>query len=214
MELFEQVYEDWLHGQIECEKNPRRRELLRKGLGHGTIEFLRTIWFPTFRNLDHLFPEYEVRDLHNRIRYLDLAYMPVGVKGCIEIHGFGSHARDIEVSRFKDLCMKQALLALDDWCFLPIAYLSIKDEPELCKQLILAFVGKFLSVDLSSELGWAETETLRFARRLLRPFLPRELAHHLQITEQQTRIILRKLVSMQKLIVASGNMRYRTYRLP
>lgn len=214
MNLFEQVYEDWLQRQIELEKNPRRRELLMKGLGHGTIEFLRTIWFPTIGNLNDLFPEYEIRDLHNRIRYLDLAYMPGGVKGCVEIHGFGSHARDIQVSRFKDLCMKQALLVLDDWYFLPIAYLSIKEDPEVCKQIVLAFVGKFLSIDHSNELGWAEAESLRFARRLMRPFVPHELSTHLQITEQQTRITLRKLVTKQKLIVASGKVRYRTYRLP
>ena len=74
--------------------------------------------------------EYEVKDWNNRFRYLDLAYMPLGkTKGCIEIQGFGSHARDIEVSRFKDLCMKQALLVLDGWEFLPIAYLSIRDDP-------------------------------------------------------------------------------------
>jgi hypothetical protein len=38
--------------------------------------------------LNDLSPEYEVRDLNNRYRYLDLAYMPGGVKGCIEIHDY------------------------------------------------------------------------------------------------------------------------------
>lgn len=214
MSLFEKVYKDWLNKQIDEEKNARRREFLSGGLGHGTVEFLRKIWFPVIQNLDHLHAEYEVRDLNNRTRYLDLAFLPGDQKGCIEVHGFASHARDIEASRFKDLCMKQAMLVLDDWYFLPIAYLSIRDDPEQCKQLILAFVGKFLSTHVSDGLDWLESESLRFARRTMRAFTPKELAVHLKITEQHTRIVLRKLVSKQMLVVASGKQRYRSYRLP
>ncbi len=214
MNLFENVYEVWLHKHIAEEKNPRVRELLQKGLGHGTIEFLRSIWFPAVGNLDYLYPEYEVRDFNNGCRYLDLAYRPNVAKGCIEIHGYRSHASDIEVSRFKDLCMKQALLVLDDWIFLPIAYLSIKDDPGVCKQLVLAFTGKFLSTAVPSGLNWAEAETLRFARRRMCPFTPRELSAHLQLSDRHSRNILLKLVNKKMLIVASGVQRYRTFRLP
>ncbi|MFC4598732.1 transcriptional regulator [Cohnella hongkongensis] len=211
--LFEEVYERWLSKQIAEEKNLRRRELLKKGLSHGTVTFLRTIWFPVIGSLDHLYAEYEVRDLNNKYRYLDLAYMPGGVKGCVEIQDYRSHARDIETDRFKDLCMKQALLVLDNWFFLPIAYLSIRDDPGVCKQLVLSFVGKFLSMDTTSGLTWAEAETLRFVRRLMRPFEPRELSAHLLLSENRTRMILRSLVAKKLLIVASGNQRYRTYLL-
>ena len=76
--------------------------------------------------------------------------------------------------------MKQALLVLDNRLFLPMAYLSIKDDPGICKQLVLAFVGKFLSTAVPSHLNSAEAETLRFARRLMRPFTPSELSTHLQ----------------------------------
>ena len=214
MKLFDEVYEQWLKGQIVREKNPRRREILNEGLGHGTIEFLRSIWFPAIGNLEHLYPEYEVRDINNNCRYLDLAYMPGGAKGCIEIHGYRSHARDVEVTRFKDLCMKQALLVLDDWSFLPIAYLSIRDEPAICKQLVLSFAGKFLSIDVSSQLIWSEAETLRFARRIIRPFTAKELSQHLRVTESHSRKILRKLVNNRAIVIASGKQRYRTYQLP
>ncbi|MCR8843587.1 transcriptional regulator [Paenibacillus sp. SC116] len=213
MHLFEEIYERWLTEQIETENNPRRRELLQHGLGHGTVEFLRLIWFPAIGNLDYLYPEYEVRDYNNGYRYLDLAYLPNGAKGCIEIQGYRSHARDIEVRRFKDLCMKQALLALDGWLFLPIAYLSIKDDPGMCKQLILSFAGKFLATTVPSDLTWSEAETLRFARRTLTPFTPRELAIHLQLSENRTRVVLRSLLHKNMLTVASGSQRYRTYRL-
>lgn len=145
MNLFEVSFSRWMNSQIEAEKSSRRREFLAKGLSHGTVEFLRSIWYPAIGNFDHLYAEYEIRDFNNGYRYLDLAYMPGGAKGCIEIQDYRPHARDIEVSRFKDLCMKQSLLALDDWLFLPIAYLSIRDDPGVCKQLTLSFVGKFLS---------------------------------------------------------------------
>ncbi|MDQ6418538.1 transcriptional regulator [Paenibacillus sp. LHD-117] len=213
MRLFDDIYENWLAKQIVEESSPRRQEFLRKGLGHGTVQFLRSIWLPTIGNLDHLYPEYEVRDFNNGYRYLDLAYMPGGAKGCIEIQDYRTHARDIEASRFKDLCMKQSLLVLDDWIFLPIAYLSIREDPGVCKQLTLSFVGKFLSTSVRADLNWAEAETLRFARRLLRPFAPRELSAHLQLSEGHTRVILRGLLDKKLLAVASGKARYRSYRL-
>ncbi|MNC41556.1 hypothetical protein D3C75_903270 [compost metagenome] len=175
---------------------------------------MRLIWFPAIGNLDHLYPEYEVRDMNNGCRYLDLAYLPGnGAKGCIEIQDYRTHARDIDTGRFKDLCLKQALLALDNWIFLPVAYLSIRDDPEVCKQLTMAFAGKFLSAAVPPGLGWSEAETLRFARRLARPFMPKELAQHLQMSERQTRHLLHALVEHGLLVVSSGNQRYRSYKL-
>ncbi|WP_096202584.1 transcriptional regulator [Bacillus sp. FJAT-45350] len=210
---FEIKYEEWLQTNLTEERNPRRRELLENGLGHGTVEFLRSIWFPTIGNLDHLYPEWEVRDFNNGYRYLDLTYMPMHSKGCIEIQGYGPHARDLDVRRFKDLCWRHSLLTLDGWTLLPIAYLSIKDEPQKCQQLILAFIGKFLSTDSPAQLSWLEAEIVRFARRLLRPFTPLEIANHLRISDRHARRTLHKLVDLQILSVASGEKRARTYKL-
>lgn len=159
-------------------------------------------------------PEGEVRDFHNGYRYLDLAYLPGnGVKGGIEIQGNGPHARDLDVRRFKDLCWRHCLLTLDGWTFLPIAYLSIKDEPKRCQQLVLAFIGKFAATEVPLALNWVEAETVRFARRLLRPFTPAELAAHLRVTDQHVRRILHSMVDQQVLEVANGQERYRTYML-
>ncbi|MDC3418182.1 transcriptional regulator [Aquibacillus salsiterrae] len=213
MPQFEQAFNDWLQKNISAETNHRRREILEKGLGHGTIEFLRLIWFPTVGNFDHLYPEWEVRDFNNGYRYLDLAYMPGGAKGGIEIQGYGPHARDLDVRRFKDLCWRHSLLALDGWTLLPIAYLSIKDEPKQCQQLILAFIGKFISGPAPSCLTWVETEIIRFARRLLRPITPREVADHLNVSDRQARRLLHKMVDSQFLKEESGNERVRKYSL-
>ncbi|MBH5318433.1 transcriptional regulator [Paenibacillus sp. GSMTC-2017] len=214
MSRFDQAYEEWMNVAIDQEQNPRRREMLEKGLGHGTVEFLRSVWYPAVKNFNHLYPEWEVRDFNNGYRYLDLAYMPGGdVKGGIEIQGFGPHARDLDVRRFKDLCWRHCLLALDDWMFLPIAYLSITDEPKRCEQLVLSFIGKFIATDVPTDLTWLEAETIRYARRLFHPFSPSELGKHLRVTDQHARRILHKLVDLQLLIVVSGNERYRTYGL-
>ncbi|GIP31076.1 transcriptional regulator [Paenibacillus sp. J2TS4] len=213
MSTFDRKYEEWLEKNIVQEKNQRRLELLKNGLGHGTIEFLRDVWFPAVQHFDHLYPEWEVRDFHNGYRYVDLAYMPGGIKGAIEIQGYGPHARDLNVRRFKDLCWRHCLLALDHWILLPIAYLSIKDESQRCQQLVLSFIGRFMATDVSSELTCLEAETIRFARRQLWPFTPMEMAAHLQISDQYARRILHKLVELKHLEVASGNKRYRKYCL-
>lgn len=215
MGQFSRTYEEWMQSHLNGEKNPRRRELLNKGLPHSTVTFLERCWYPAIGNFNHLYPEWEVRDMNNAVRYLDLAYMPPGgAKGCIEIHDYRSHARDISTSRFKDLCKKHSMLVLDDWTLLQVAYLSITEESEYCKKVVMAFIGKFLSVDISTELGWAEAETIRFARRSLHPFPPTKLSRHLRVSERHARRILHGLVEQNLLIVTSGNKRNRTYQLP
>ncbi|WP_456288101.1 transcriptional regulator [Paenibacillus sp. AK002] len=213
MSRFDQLYELWIHTNILNEKNPRRLEILNKGIGHGTVEFLRSVWFPAIGHFNDLHPEWEVRDFSNGYRYLDLAYMPGDARGGIEIQGYGPHARDLDVRRFKDLCRRHCLLALDGWTFLPIAYPSIVEEPKQCQQLILSFVGRFVATDVPASLSWLEAEAVRFARRLLRPITPLELAAHLRISDRHTRRILHKLVELRILDIASGEQRARTYKL-
>lgn len=213
MLTFEHALKDWLQKNIQEEKNQRRREILEKGLGHGTVEFLRLIWYPTVGNFEHLYPEWEVRDFNNGYRYLDLAYMPGNAKGGIEIQGYGPHARDLDVRRFKDLCWRHSLLALDGWTLLPIAYLSIKEETKQCQQLILAFIGKFMSMDAPSQLSWLECEIVRFSHRVLRPITPLEIAEHLRISDRHARRILQSLVEQQIFVVVSGKERARSYAL-
>ncbi|WP_338540709.1 transcriptional regulator [Paenibacillus tundrae] len=211
---FDKAYDEWMTSLLENEMNPRVLSRIENGLEHGTLEFLRSVWFPVMKNFNHLQPEWEVRDFHNGFRYLDLAYLPGnGIKGSIEIQGYGPHARDLDVRRFKDLCWRHCLLTLDDWIVLPIAYLSIKDEPKRCQQLVLSFMGKFIATDIPPSLTWLEAETVRYARRILRPFAPTELATHLRITDQHARRILHSLINQQILHVASGTKRYRTFIL-
>lgn len=214
MTVFGTEYRNWIDRQIAAEQNPRRRERLEAGLGHGSAEFLRLIWLPVFKNFEDLYAEFEVRDLNGGYRYIDLAYRPGGAKGAIEIQGYGPHARDLDVRRFKDLCWRHSLLALDDWTLLPIAYPSIVEESERCRQLVLAFAGKFAAAASEPSLSWLEAEMLRFARVTLGPFTAVHLAEHLRISSQHARRLLHAAVQNGRLVVASGEKRYRTYRLP
>lgn len=213
MSSFQQRYEEWIHRQLKEERNPRRREILGRGLGHGTVEYLRSIWLPAVGSFEHLYAEWEVRDFAGGYRYLDLAYRPGGAKGGIEIQGFGSHARDLDVRRFKDLCRRHSLLSLDGWTFLSVAYPSITDEPHFCKQMVLAFIGRFVTERVEDELSWVEAEVLRYGRRVLRPFTPLETARHLRVSVQHARRILHQLVDRHLLEVTSGQQRMRSYRL-
>lgn len=214
MTEFAKEYAGWIDAQLAAEPNSRRRERLEAGLGHGSVEFLRSIWLPALKQFDHLHAEWEVRDLNGGYRYIDFAYRPGGAKGAIEIQGYGPHARDLDVRRFKDLCWRHSLLALDDWTLLPIAYPSIAEEPGRCRQLILAFAGKFTASAAEPSLSWLEAELLRFARTTPIPFTAARLAEHLRISSQHARRLLHASVSSGHLVVASGKERFRTYRLP
>jgi hypothetical protein len=174
---------------------------------------LRSIWYPTIGHFNHLRPEWEVRDLNNGFRYIDFAYMPGHARGAIEVQGYSTHARDIEVWRFKDLCVRHCLMELDNWLVMPIAYPSIIDDPRICQQIILSFVGKFLSAEVPAHMSWLEAETIRFARRLLRPFTATEVAAHLRICNKHARNILRTLATNHDLAIVSGTKRIRTYQL-
>lgn len=80
-DMFRKDYEKWMQKQIAQENNHRRRELLQKGLSHGSVEMLRKIWYPVVGIFDHLYPEWEVRDFNNDgYRYLDFAFLPGDIK--------------------------------------------------------------------------------------------------------------------------------------
>lgn len=128
----------WIIG----EANVRRRERLEKGLGHAEQHFLKDIWFPAVGHFRHLYAEWEIVDLGNQYRYLDFAYMPGGCKGAIEIQGYSSHARDIAIRRFKDLCMKHSHLGLDGLSF-PSLTLQLLTHPGYASSSFLPWQGVF-----------------------------------------------------------------------
>ncbi|WP_274364001.1 transcriptional regulator [Paenibacillus thermotolerans] len=197
-----------------AESRGDRKARLLKGLGHGETDFLKNIWYPAVGNFDHVFPEWEIRDYKDGVRYLDIAYMPGVVKGVVEVQGYGPHARDIPRWRFKDESLRHCHLVLDGWTVLPIAYDLVRDNPRLCQQLVLSFIGKFVSQQpVPDDLNWLGSEVVRFARRVLRPITPQEVSAHLKVSPNYARKLLHHLVDKGILKVASGQARIRTYIL-
>lgn len=208
----DQAFDDFVQKHISQSKGDRKTRL-EKGLGHGETDFLKNVWHPAVGHFDHVFPEWEIRDYKDGVRYLDIAYMPGGVKGVVEVQGYGPHARDIPRWRFKDESLRHCHLVLDGWTVLPVAYDLVRDNPRLCQQFVLSFIGKFVSVTVSADLDWLESEIIRFSRRILRPFTPEEIRLHLKVSPNYSRKLLHNLVDKGFLKVASGNERARTFML-
>lgn len=57
---FDEAYKEWIKSLIVKETNLRVRSRIEHGLEHGTLEFLRSVWFPVMKNFNHLHPEWEV----------------------------------------------------------------------------------------------------------------------------------------------------------
>jgi hypothetical protein len=208
-----QAFDEMMHQHISASRGERRAKLER-GLGHGETAFLKEIWYPAVGHFNDVYPEWEVRDFKDGIRYLDIAYMPVGVKCVVEVQGYGPHARDIPRWRFKDLSLRHCYLVMDGWTILPVAFDLIVENPRLCQQLVLAFIGKFVTTQLADDdLNWLECEILRYARRMVLPFTPDEIRKHLRISPNYARGLLHCLVEKQYLMVASGKERARTFTL-
>lgn len=61
MNRFEQEHRKWLDSHLKRRSGERKRRL-QAGHAHAEIEMLKKAWMPAFGHLQHLHPEYEVRD--------------------------------------------------------------------------------------------------------------------------------------------------------
>lgn len=59
--MFENAYDAWLQIHSNARSGERLRRL-KDGHRHAEKEMLRHIWWPAFRQFNHLHPEYEVTD--------------------------------------------------------------------------------------------------------------------------------------------------------
>ncbi|MCI3922654.1 transcriptional regulator [Paenibacillus sp. TRM 82003] len=204
---FREDFEAFFKKQVEESTGARRERLLGKGIGKAELLFLEKVWYPAIGHFEHLQLEWPVRDYKDKIRFIDLAYMPPGVKGAFEIMGFGPHARDVSRWRFKDLTMRHYYLALDGFAVLPVAYDWIVENPRLCQQAVLAFVGRYVADPAGppkAELDWLELEVLRYARRSLRSFTSADIVAHTGCSVRRVRAALHSLAAQGLLQPAGG----------
>ncbi|TVX98286.1 helix-turn-helix domain-containing protein [Cohnella terricola] len=177
---FEFAYEKWLDKHIKMDSGERKRKLA-KGIGYAQKMFLFKIWWPLFRNLNEMIPEFEVRDFKDGYRYLDFAWQLNMANVAIEIDGFGPHWRNVDRWQFADHLRRQNDLILDDWIVLRFSYDEIMEHPRKCQQTIMQAKGKWGHVPHppSSANDPIDRAILDYAAHADGPFSPAEAAERL-----------------------------------
>lgn len=168
--MFQTAYDAWIQTHLNARQGERLRRL-QEGHLHAEKEMLRTIWWPAFRHLDHLHPEYEVTDFKGGRRFIDLAYIRSSVRIAIEVDGYGPHVRDLSRRQFCDQWVRQMHLLNDGWIVVRIGYDDVEERPRLWQQLLQQMVGRLFgdAEDRLSETDCVEREIVRLALRLGRP---------------------------------------------
>lgn len=145
---YDQAYQRWLQKHIRAAKGERKQKLMQ-GLTHAEILFVRQ-WWEAFGNFDHLHPQFEVRDFKDGVRFIDFAYIHAGVRLCIEIDPFGTHARNVTRWEYDDGLDRHNDLVLDEWRVLRFSLDQLKEKPRKCQQKLQQCLGKWGAVRDSS----------------------------------------------------------------
>jgi hypothetical protein len=210
---FEVVYQEFLQKHLinRTGENLRR---LQQGLGHAEKMFLEHVWWPAFGHFDHLYPEFEIKDFKDGLRYLDFAFLRPPFRACFEIDGYGPHWHDINRGQFADHLMRQNHLILDGWTVIRFSYEDIKDRPRRCQQIVQQWAGRFLGErEEWTELPALEKEILRYTIKQNTPLTSSDVCQLLSIERRYARKLLGRLVDKKFLVEASGVQRVRTFRL-
>ncbi len=191
---FDHAHQRWMQEHIRAAKGERKRKLL-EGLSFAENLFVRQ-WWEAFGNFDHLHPQYEVRDFKDGVRFIDFAYIHAGVRLCIEIDPFGTHApRNLSRWDYDDGLDRHNDLVLDEWRVLRFSLDQLKEKPRKCQQKLQQCLGKWGAVrdpslpqhpidqaivnllrttdnalsssDIARILGWSNSTIARRLRQLL-----------------------------------------------
>lgn len=213
MKSFDEAHQAWF-AAIQRTREGKSKEMLEKGHAHGERLFLKHVWWPAFRSFDHLYPQYEVRDFADGIRYLDFAYLRPPFRICIEIDGFSYHVEKVSRTRFADNVIRQDHLVADFWLVLRFSYDDIKDNPRRCQQTLIGFIGRlFREPAMDLELTPIEKEVVRIAARSVKPITPADVHLSLQVCDKTARAALKALVEKRLLEPAGGGVqRVRSYK--
>ncbi|QJD85239.1 DNA-binding response regulator [Cohnella herbarum] len=199
---FETAYTHFL----ERHKKARRGESLRRlveGHGHGEKLLLENVWWPAFQNFDNLYPEHEVSDFKDGIRFLDYAFLLDHVMLDIEFNGFNSHAKDISRTKFSDNLMRQNHLILDGWKVLRFSFDDVVERPRMCQQILQQFMGRWVygkNTDQIVRLSAEERDILRLGLRRSSKLVVSEVCTHLHIGDKKARKLLHGLLDQNLLL--------------
>jgi hypothetical protein len=213
--MFQAIYEPWLKWHLKQRKGERKRRLIQ-GHGHAEKMFLEKVWYPAFRQFDHLHPEYEVADFRDGSRFLDFAFIRFSIRLAIEIDGYGPHSSHTSRWQFADSLMRQNHLTIDGWRILRFSYDDINEHPRKCVQTLQQFMGVWLRETPSglSASDILETEVLRLAQRINRNLRPRDVCELFQIHKDRAIRMLHSMTQKQILLPAgNGKERIHSYKV-
>ncbi|MFC5405436.1 DNA-binding response regulator [Cohnella soli] len=208
-------YDEWMAGLLTLSSGERKRKLLRDR-PHAETAFLIHVWWPTFGHFNHLEAEFEIRDFKDGWRYLDFAYITEGFKICIEIDGFGPHARNINRTQFADQLMRQNHLVIDGWIVIRFSYDDIIERPRFCQQIIQQLFGKLgiMGSHALPSLTPLQSAIIRLAASLPVPLKPQDAAAQLNVHRITIARNIQPLVQMGLLIPTRSDVkRVCSYRI-
>lgn len=140
---FERAYAQMMERALAESRGERRRRLQEEH-GHGEKMLAARVLWPALGSLEHLHPEYEIRDLRGGINFVDYAYMPSRqLELLLECDGFGPHWRDISRWQFDHNEERQNLLLLDEWRMLRFSYDAVMERTARCQQTVMLAMAKW-----------------------------------------------------------------------
>lgn len=193
---FEVEHEGFIQGH-QARRSGERKERLNWGNGHGEKLFLKNVWWPLYRNFEHLHPEYEVLDWRGRPYFGDFAFLPGQFKLIIEIKGYGPHVRDMGRKKYCNELNRELYLQTLGYRIASFAYDDVDDRPELCRSMLDFLLRRYLTGGDQPSPGWkiAESEVIRLALGSPGPIRPKQVALHLQISNRTAGRYLQSLCS-------------------
>lgn len=186
---------------------------LEKGHGHAEEQFLRSVWWPAFRDFRNLHPEFRVEDFSGRSFYLDFAYICGEMRLALEIDGYGPHVTRLSRWQFTHQLRRQNHLILDGWALLRFSYDEVDEQSRRCQQTLQQFMGRWREDDRLRGLGFLERAVVRLALKSDAPVTPKQVRLHLDVGKRKALKVLRSLVTQGWLEPASGRERIRSYRV-
>lgn len=210
---FDVEYARFLKQHVRHRTGERLRRL-RDGHGHAEREFLSRVWWPMFKQFEHLHPEFQVRDYGDGYRYIDFAYIRGTLRVGIEIDGYGPHLRNTTPEQFSDELRRQDYLVLDGWFLLRFSYSDVVSRPRSCQQIIQQLLGIWGSTSSEiSKLSPLEREIVRLTYRGTGLITVKEVCQAMHIGPKLAYRVLHNLSDKQWLSPASGTVRIRRYKL-
>lgn len=211
---FEDEHAAWWE-EHRAKRTGERRDRMNDGQGYLEKRLLQQAWWPMSGTLEGLHPEYEVRDLNDGYRYIDLAYLPQSAKLAIETDGYASHVSQVSRRRHGDLSLRDLHLAADGWTVLHISSELIETRPRQVQQALQQIIWRHTGKGPREEPGFSpdEREIIRWCRLRREPITPRDICALLNIAPGYARRLLHRLAERGVLQPCSGHLRVRSYMM-